>query len=335
MGKGHIAVNKYMSDKARFADLVNGKLFGGEQVVLPEELEKVDGESEILLEDKNQKTIGKTRYRDLVMRWKRGADFCFIGCENQSEIHHAMPVRNMLYDSLSYTNQIAELWKSHNKGKGEGLEPAEYLSHFRKGDKIYPVVTIVFYYGSEPWTGNCDLYSMFQLSDMTKEKLARCVPNYWINLVDAGHMEDISCFQTDLQKIMGMLKCKNKGDDLQKYMEKNKAFFEHLDYNTSQAIGEFLQSEQLRKMTKRDNGKGERNMCKAIEEIYQNGIKTGEARGEARGEVRGEVRGEQKGLVEVYQEDGKSREETIERFAVKFQVNREEAEEKVNEFWKD
>ena len=56
MGKGHIAVNKYMSDKARFADLVNGKLFGGEQVVLSEELEKVDGESEILLEDKNGKT---------------------------------------------------------------------------------------------------------------------------------------------------------------------------------------------------------------------------------------------------------------------------------------
>lgn len=136
MGKGHIAVNKYMSDKARFAYLVNGKLFGGEQVVLPEELEKVEGESEILLEDKNQRTSGKTRYRDVIMRWKKGVDFCFFGCENQSEIHYAMPVRNMLYDSLSYTNQIAELWKSHNKGIGEGLEPAEYLFHFRKRDKI-------------------------------------------------------------------------------------------------------------------------------------------------------------------------------------------------------
>ena len=179
-------------------------------------------------------------------------------------------------------------------------------------------MTIVFYYGSEPWTGNCDLYSMFQLSGMSKEKLARCVPNYWINLVDAGHMEDISYFQTDLQKIMGMLKCKNKGDDLQNYMKKNKAFFEHLDYNTSQAIGEFLQSEQLRKMTKRDDGKGERNMCKAIEEIYQNGIEAGE----------------EKSLVEVYQEFGKTKEETIERFMVKFEVGREEAEEKVKEYWK-
>lgn len=115
-----------------------------------------------------------------------------------------------------------------------------------------------------------------------------------------------------------MLKCKNKGDDLQKYMKKNKAFFEHLDYNTSQAIGEFLQSEQLRKMTKRDNGKEERNMCKAIDEIYQNGIEAGE----------------EKSLVEIYQEFGKTKEETIERFMVKFEVGREEAEEKVKEYWK-
>ena len=74
-----------------------------------------------------------------------------------------------------------------------------------------------------------------------------------ISLLTFICLEFTSGFQTDVEKIMGMLKCKNKGDDLQKYMKKNKAFFEHLDYNTSQAIGEFLQSEQLRKMTKRDN----------------------------------------------------------------------------------
>lgn len=64
-------------------------------------------------------------------------------------------------------------------------------------------------------------------------------------------------------------------------------------------------------------------MCKAIDEIYQNGIETGEARGE------------QKSLVEVYQEFGKTKEETIERFMMKFEVGREEAEEKVNEYWKE
>ena len=206
MGKGHIAVNKYMSDKVRFADLINGKIFGGEQIVAPDELEKVEGESEILLEDKNRKTNAKTRYRDVIMRWNKGVDFCLFACENQEEIHYAMPVRNMLYDSLSYTNQIAELWKSHNKGTGQDLEPAEYLSRFRKEDKIFPVVTIVFYYGSDTWTGNLDLYSMFRMGDATKKKLEKYISNYWINLVDADGIKNIHCFKSDLQKIFGMLK---------------------------------------------------------------------------------------------------------------------------------
>ena len=56
-------------------------------------------------------------------------------------------------------------------------------------------------------------------------------------------------------------------------------------------------------------------MCKPIDEIYQSG--------------------EQKGLVEVYQEFDKTKEETIERFMVKFEVSRKEAEEKVNKYWKE
>ena len=290
MGKGHIAVNKYMSDKVRFADLINGKIFGGEQVVLPEELEKVEGESEILLEDKNKRTNAKTRYRDVVMRRNKGIDFCFFACENQEEIHYAMPVRNMLYDSLSYTNQIAELWKSHNKGTGQDLEPAEYLSRFRKEDKIFPVVTMVFYYGSDTWTGNLDLYSMFRMNHDAKKKLEKYIPNYWVNLIDADSIENLSCFKSDLQKILGMLKCKGNKEELLDYAHKNEEFFGHVDYNTQQAIGEFLQSDKLRdKIVKRKEEKGEYNMCKALDDLYQEGIETGYARGHSEGRNEGRV----------------------------------------------
>ena len=48
----------------------------------------------------------------------------------------------------------------------------------------------------------------------------------------------------------------------------------------------------------------------------------------------GEARGEQKSLIEIYQEDGKTREETVKRFMLKFQTSRQEAEEKVKEYWK-
>ena len=68
--------------------------------------------------------------------------------------------------------------------------------------------------------------------------------------------------------------------------------------------------------------------------LYDDGVKDGEKLGEVRGEARGEARGEQKGLIEVYQEFGKTREETVKRFMLKFQTSRQEAEEKVKEYWK-
>ena len=45
MGKADIAVKNWLSDNERFADLFNGMIFGGRQVVRPEELENMDRET--------------------------------------------------------------------------------------------------------------------------------------------------------------------------------------------------------------------------------------------------------------------------------------------------
>ena len=70
MGKSNIAVKTWLKNKKRFADLYNGVVFRGEQVILPEELEEVDSESSIIMRDSLQKEKGIQRYRDIVMRWK-------------------------------------------------------------------------------------------------------------------------------------------------------------------------------------------------------------------------------------------------------------------------
>lgn len=48
-----------------------------------------------------------------------------------------------------------------------------------------------------------------------------------------------------------------------------------------------------------------------------------------------EARGERKNLVEIYQEFGKSKDDTIEKLMDKFQMSREEAEENVKKYWKN
>ena len=247
MGKGNAAVREWMSNPVRFSDLYNGIVFQGKQVVLPEELEPAEGETDILLEDNEQKVQEIHRYRDIVMRWKKGALLVLLACENQEKVHYAMTVRNMLYDSLSYAGQIQQLWKEREKEEKQKMTAPEFLSKWKKDDRLVPVITLVFYYDTEQWDGSTDLHGMLQWGEGNQELLREYVPNYRINLVDAGNLEHLERFQSDLQEILGMLKCRGNKKELLDYMNKRESYFRNVDEETYQVMREFLHSEKMLK----------------------------------------------------------------------------------------
>lgn len=134
MGKGNVAVNQLFRNKERFADMFNARVFHGQQIVKSDELQLVESESDVLLEDKDEKTKSYQRYRDVVMCWQGKVDLVILAYENQEKVHYAMPIRNMLYDGLNYTDQARTIWESH---KVKGMKPTEeeYLSRFFKEDR--------------------------------------------------------------------------------------------------------------------------------------------------------------------------------------------------------
>ena len=284
MGNGNIAVRQWLRDKERFADLFNGVVFGGAQVVLPEELEESDSESSVIVADKLAKEKGVQRHRDIVMRWKRGTSLAVLACENQQKVHYAMPVRAMMYDSLAYHEQIRQLWKEKTGEEKKGLSGEEYLSHFGKEDRLFPVLTLVLYYGTGEWDASQDLHEMFQIAEDEKEKraLEKYIPNYRINLIDMEREEHTERFKTDLQVIWGMVKYRSQKEKLLDYVQKHEEYFGSVDKETFRAVREFLHSEKLLKEVA--PGKEEKeetvDMCKALEELYADGERNGEAKGE-------------------------------------------------------
>ena len=115
MGKADIAVKTWLNNNERFADLFNGSVFNGQQIILPDELEDLDRETDILITDKTDRRKGLQRHRDLVKRWRKKVDLAVLACESQDQVHYAMPVRSMLNDSLTYTDQIREIWRQREK----------------------------------------------------------------------------------------------------------------------------------------------------------------------------------------------------------------------------
>ena len=69
MGQADVNVNIWLNEKKRFADLFNGVLYKGKQVIRPEELEEISPVASVSIKNRVGKTRNMKKYRDIVMRW--------------------------------------------------------------------------------------------------------------------------------------------------------------------------------------------------------------------------------------------------------------------------
>ena len=115
-----LGIKEYMRGNKVFADAFNYLIYDGEQVVKPALLQELDT-TEIAIPfalDENESPTEDVvqKYRDVlkstVIMQDSRASYILLGVENQTEIHYAMPVRNIIYDALQYGKQVSEVAKS-------------------------------------------------------------------------------------------------------------------------------------------------------------------------------------------------------------------------------
>lgn len=180
--KPDTVLKNYWSDNEQFADIFNAVLFEGKQVIRPEELEEVDTEESSVLEHRDYAESIKAS-RDNIKVSKRstafGVELVMLGMESQEHIHYAMPMRVMGYDYGIYKKQYDRNARKYQTSKG--LQEDEYLSRMRKTDRFTPVITLVVYYGENPWDGAVSLHGMLNIP----EEMKAFVNDYKILLVEA------------------------------------------------------------------------------------------------------------------------------------------------------
>ena len=157
MGAADTVTKAYMKENTVFADAFNYLIYGGKAVVDPAQLQELDT-TEIALpfgaqdENGNQPDDAVQKYRDVlksaVIKQDGEAAYILLGIENQTDIHYAMPVRNIIYDALQYGKQVADIAAKHRTDGSKGHSRGEYLSGFYKDDKITPVITLVLHFGA-------------------------------------------------------------------------------------------------------------------------------------------------------------------------------------------
>jgi len=278
MGKTDAAVNQLMERKEIFADFVNGTLYQGRKVVEPEKLEMISGDYGLTHEEDSGKVRMLERHGDIRMKAEIGTYSIIFAEENQRAVHYAMPVRNMLYDALEYTKQMQVLEKEHVKN-GDDLRGDEFLSGITKDDRLTPVVTIVFYLGDQ-WDGARSLHDMMDWGRET-EFLKKYLPNYTINLVHADSIENTNVFGSCLQQIFDMLRCRKDKKKLYRYVNENRQKLLKMDQvEMTAALTLMGEQKRLVRMLKREK-KEEFRMCKAIDDLIEDGRIEGRIEGMA------------------------------------------------------
>ena len=274
-------VTKYfMRDKATFADVFNFLIYDGKSIINPEALRELDSAVVVVPYGKDGKPIPKQMARDLLKLMTIMEDgeaiYVALGIENQSQIHYAMPVRIMFYDAAYYVSQVEKTSAKHRTDSDKPETNAEILSGFYRTDKLIPVVTVVYYFGSDSWTAPRSLYDMFPV---VNEALRKFIPNYPINLIAPAELTDdeIEMFATDLRRVTQCLKYAN---DPKKFDEITRAdpAYRHISRRAADVINVVTNSN-----LKFPENEEEVDMCLAIEEIKKESEVRGEAKGEAKG----------------------------------------------------
>lgn len=174
MGAKDITEKILMDYNDVFADIINGVLFDGEQVVSEHDLRNA--------KDKSQYKFNNSIHeqeRDVTKNWvPRRICFALYGLENETDTESYMPIRVIGYDGTSYRGQLTK--KEIDKPK-------------------YPVITIVLYFGLKRWDQPKTLYECMKIP----KKLKPYVNNYKINLVEVAFLDDkLDNFHSDFRIII-------------------------------------------------------------------------------------------------------------------------------------
>ena len=267
MGNIDKLTTKFMNHNDVFADAFNFFIYNGEKIIDASTLKPMD--SHILLDifdwDKpkqSYKTVQKYRdvFKQAVIKYNDEAAYVLLGVENQTDIHYAMPVRNMIYDALSYAEQVSArgYYNKKNKTAKDGVE---FLSGFLKTDKLIPVITLVVYFGVEKWDGPISLHEML---DTNNDVVLKYIQDYRINLIEPSGIkeEELELFTSDLKEVLTFIKFSKDSEKIKEhYMDRGKVMIDNDAIRVIETVTNI-------KVPKK-KGRKKTDMCEAINKLIE------------------------------------------------------------------
>ena len=176
--------------------------------------------------------------------------------------------------------KFADLW---NALVYEGDEPVEKVADCvmkqTKEDRLRPVSTLVLYWNDREWDGANSLHELIDFKDV--EGLKEFVPEFHLHVYDMSKVKHLERFRTDLSTLVGLYQRRGNKEEFREFgrhcEEAGKE--KQLDRLGLEVLGELVKSKRLINLINTIKKEEEQSMCKAIENIYEEGLEKGREEG--------------------------------------------------------
>lgn len=298
MGKKDIRLKTYLADARRYADLWNGSVFEGKQVLKDARLQSCPS-----VMSKDDGAGVRERTADLVMKeYLSGQKFVLWVAENQEYVDYGMPVRILQQEGMLYGEQVRSIQKENRKSGRAFKDSGEFLYSFKKSNRLSPVVTLILYWGEGEWRGPKSLHDMIDWeAEAMPREIRKLVPEYPLHIINLSKMEHTEYYQTELRPFFELYRKRNDKEAFIDYIKNNEET-RQMDEESWRVLGEITHAEKLiQKLTDKKEEEGQ-DMCRALEEFYNDGKMEGRMEGKIEsilsllGEL-GEVSGELKSRI--------------------------------------
>lgn len=210
MGQKDITEKLLMDHNDVFADIVNGFLFKGKQIVKPDDLEN----AQVISQYKADNGKLHEMERDVSKYWytsdNKKLKISLLGIENQTKVEKNMPFRTFAYDGTAYRNQLLS-----------------------KTEPMIPVITLTLYLGtSQKWNQPLTIKELFKNESTTDPETLKLldpyVNEYRMNLFQVAWMpeEDLNYFHSDFRILANFLIQKRKNPN---YVPDDPSVIKHVD----------------------------------------------------------------------------------------------------------
>lgn len=139
------------------------------------------------------------------------------------------------------------------------------MSGFYKNNKLIPVITLVLFFNPGEWDGPRSLFDMLDISNPIFKKYAQ---DYKIHIISPKEIleSDLKKFSSSLREVIGCIKYSNDKNKLAAFIQDNPRM--NIEVEVARVL-EVITHTHIKREEVDDMGNV--NMCKAIQEMIQDG----------------------------------------------------------------